>query len=145
MPLIPSTPRKLLSCPRLQTEVRLLPAMQNPQPKQTAARSTVLVMLQCFSLPLVSILQRNRTGPFRSTHLSSLWPAASSPKCALLLTRAHRTLIWGVFAKWTFLSCSLRPMCCSIKRRCASDNQVCVASGTIVPPDLGMLKSLVLG
>lgn len=49
MRLIPSTPRKLLSRPRLRTEVRLLPAVQNQQPKQTAGRSAALVMLQCFA------------------------------------------------------------------------------------------------
>lgn len=124
---IPSTPRKLPSYPRLQTEVRLLPAAQNQQPEQTAGHSTAPVMLQCFSLPLVSILQRNITGPFRSTRLSSRWPEASSPKCAPLLTQAHRTLTWGVFPKWTFLFCSLRLMCCSIRQRSASDNQVCLS------------------
>lgn len=109
-----------LPCPPLKQR-------QSQRPKQTAGRSAALLMFQRFSLPLVSMLQSHSTGPFRSTRLSSWWPGASSLKCAPLPTRAHRTLIWGVFAKWTFLFCSLRLTCCSIKWHCASDNQVCAS------------------
>lgn len=95
--------------------------------EQTAGRSSACQCSIALSLPLVSVQQSHSTSPFRSTRLSSRSQGASSLKCAPLPTRARRILIWDVFAKWTFLFCSLRLTSCSTKWHCAFDNQVSVS------------------